>query len=118
MANLQDIAWESKAWPFEEAKKLVKRFENKKPESGYAIKQFNFWRRGFQVKFTSAVYQFRFTPIPFTQSGTIGDGSNIGSKIHELLYAKVLMRQNYHRHILQANCRCLCDIPIDLPLRS
>jgi len=37
MANLQDIAWESKAWPFEEAKKLVKRFENKKPESGYAI---------------------------------------------------------------------------------
>ena len=37
MANLQDIAWESKAWPFEEAKKLVKRFENKRPESGYAI---------------------------------------------------------------------------------
>ena len=37
MANLQDIAWESKAWPFEEAKKLVKRFEKNKPESGYAI---------------------------------------------------------------------------------
>ena len=37
MANVQDMAWESKAWPFEEARKLVKRFEKNKPESGYAI---------------------------------------------------------------------------------
>ena len=37
MANVKDMALESKAWPFEEARKLVKRFEKNKPESGYAI---------------------------------------------------------------------------------
>ncbi|MEM7189586.1 MAG: lysine--tRNA ligase [Pseudomonadota bacterium] len=35
--SLRDAAMNSKAWPFEEARKLVKRFEKAPPEKGYAL---------------------------------------------------------------------------------
>jgi lysyl-tRNA synthetase class 1 len=37
MSDLRDAALNSKAWPFEEARKLVKRFEKAPPEKGYAL---------------------------------------------------------------------------------
>ena len=37
MTNLHNIALSSKAWPFEEARKLVKRLENAPPEKGYVL---------------------------------------------------------------------------------
>ena len=37
MENLQEMALTSKAWPFEEARKLVKRYKDKPPKSGYVI---------------------------------------------------------------------------------
>ena len=37
MVNLREMALNSKAWPFEEARKLVRRFEKTPPKSGYAI---------------------------------------------------------------------------------
>lgn len=37
MTNLRDAAMSSKAWPFEEARKLLKRFEKAPPEKGYAL---------------------------------------------------------------------------------
>ncbi len=37
MTNLRDAAMTSKAWPFEEARKLLKRYENKDPEKGYVL---------------------------------------------------------------------------------
>ncbi|MCF6273856.1 MAG: lysine--tRNA ligase [Rhodobacteraceae bacterium] len=37
MSDLRDLAMTSKAWPFEEAKKLVKRFEKKPPASGHVL---------------------------------------------------------------------------------
>ena len=37
MTNLQEIAKTSKAWPFEEARKLVKRYKNKAPKTGSVI---------------------------------------------------------------------------------
>ncbi|QFU07535.1 Lysine--tRNA ligase [Rhodobacteraceae bacterium THAF1] len=37
MTDLRDTALQSKAWPFEEARKLVKRFEKRPPEKGYAL---------------------------------------------------------------------------------
>ncbi len=37
MNDFIDAAMSSKAWPFQEAKKLVKRFENKPPEKGYVL---------------------------------------------------------------------------------
>ena len=37
MANLRDIAMNSKAWPFEEARALLKRFENAPPEKGHVL---------------------------------------------------------------------------------
>ena len=37
MSDLRDAALASKAWPFEEARKLVKRFEKTPPAKGYAL---------------------------------------------------------------------------------
>ncbi len=37
MASLRDVAMESKAWPFEEARALLKRYGGKAPEKGYVL---------------------------------------------------------------------------------
>ncbi|MEN9012050.1 MAG: lysine--tRNA ligase, partial [Yoonia sp.] len=37
MTNLRDAAMNSKAWPFEEARRLLKRYANKAPEKGYVL---------------------------------------------------------------------------------
>ena len=37
MSDLSDLAQTSKAWPFEEARALLKRLNNKVPEKGYAL---------------------------------------------------------------------------------
>ncbi|MGJ8585882.1 MAG: lysine--tRNA ligase [Marinosulfonomonas sp.] len=37
MSNLRDAAMNSKAWPFEEARKLVKRYAKAPPEKGYVL---------------------------------------------------------------------------------
>ena len=37
MTNLPDAAMNSKAWPFEEARRLLKRYEKKAPEKGYVL---------------------------------------------------------------------------------
>ncbi|MDT8344871.1 MAG: lysine--tRNA ligase [Thermohalobaculum sp.] len=37
MTTLRDIAMNARAWPFEEARKLVKRFEKRPPEKGYVL---------------------------------------------------------------------------------
>jgi lysyl-tRNA synthetase class 1 len=39
MSDLRDAAMNSKAWPFEEARKLVKRFADAPPEKGYVLFQ-------------------------------------------------------------------------------
>jgi lysyl-tRNA synthetase class 1 len=37
MTSLRDAAMTSKAWPFEEARRLLKRYEKKDPEKGYVL---------------------------------------------------------------------------------
>ena len=37
MSNLRETALNSKAWPFEEARKLLKRYQKMKPEKGYVL---------------------------------------------------------------------------------
>jgi lysyl-tRNA synthetase class 1 len=37
MSELRELAMKSKAWPFEEARKLLKRFKNGAPEKGYVL---------------------------------------------------------------------------------
>ena len=37
MAELRDVAMQSKAWPFEEARALLKRYEKAPPEKGYVL---------------------------------------------------------------------------------
>ena len=37
MSNLRDEALQSKAWPFEEARRVLKRYEKKDPEKGYVL---------------------------------------------------------------------------------
>ena len=37
MTTLRDAAMTSKAWPFVEARALLKRFGNKAPEKGYVL---------------------------------------------------------------------------------
>jgi lysyl-tRNA synthetase class 1 len=37
MTELRDIALNARAWPFEEAKKLAKRYEKRPPEKGYVL---------------------------------------------------------------------------------
>ncbi len=37
MSDLRDVAMTSKAWPFEEARRLLKRYEAKMPEKGYVL---------------------------------------------------------------------------------
>jgi lysyl-tRNA synthetase, class I len=37
MSELRDLAMKSKAWPFEEARKLLKRFKGGAPEKGYVL---------------------------------------------------------------------------------
>lgn len=37
MSELRDAAMKSKAWPFEEARALLKRYEKKAPEKGYVL---------------------------------------------------------------------------------
>ena len=37
MAPLRDAAMTSKAWPFEEARRVLKRYEKKAPEKGYVL---------------------------------------------------------------------------------
>jgi len=37
MSDLRDVAMKSKAWPFEEARKLVKRYAQKPPKKGYVL---------------------------------------------------------------------------------
>ena len=39
MSELRELALQSKAWPFEEARKLVKRFSKHEPEKGYVLFQ-------------------------------------------------------------------------------
>ncbi len=37
MSDLSDVAMKSKAWPFEEARKLLKRYQKAAPEKGYVL---------------------------------------------------------------------------------
>ena len=37
MSDLRDVAMNSKAWPFEEARRVLKRYEGKAPEKGYVL---------------------------------------------------------------------------------
>ncbi|PUB18590.1 lysine--tRNA ligase [Yoonia sediminilitoris] len=37
MSNLRDLAMTSKAWPFEEARRVLKRYAKKDPEKGYVL---------------------------------------------------------------------------------
>ena len=37
MSKMRDAATQSKAWPFEEARRILKRFQNKLPEKGYVL---------------------------------------------------------------------------------
>ena len=37
MSKMRDAATQSKAWPFEEARRILKRFQNKSPEKGYVL---------------------------------------------------------------------------------
>ena len=37
MSKMRDAATQSKAWPFEEARRILKRFEKKLPEKGYVL---------------------------------------------------------------------------------
>ena len=37
MSKMRDAATQSKAWPFEEARRILKRFQNKPPEKGYVL---------------------------------------------------------------------------------
>ncbi|MEL7259148.1 MAG: lysine--tRNA ligase, partial [Pseudomonadota bacterium] len=37
MSDLRDAALSSKAWPFEEARRLLKRYEKAPPEKGYVL---------------------------------------------------------------------------------
>ncbi|UXU74493.1 MULTISPECIES: lysine--tRNA ligase [unclassified Paracoccus (in: a-proteobacteria)] len=37
MSSLRDAAMKSKAWPFEEARRVLKRYEKKDPEKGYVL---------------------------------------------------------------------------------
>ncbi|WP_121063427.1 lysine--tRNA ligase [Chachezhania antarctica] len=37
MSDLRDAAMQSKAWPFEEARRILKRYEKKEPEKGYVL---------------------------------------------------------------------------------
>ncbi|MGY9049105.1 lysyl-tRNA synthetase [Puniceibacterium antarcticum] len=37
MSDLRDAAMSAKAWPFEEARRVLKRYENKPPEKGYVL---------------------------------------------------------------------------------
>ncbi|WP_158968568.1 lysine--tRNA ligase [Chachezhania sediminis] len=37
MSDLRDAAMNSKAWPFEEARRILKRYEKKAPEKGYVL---------------------------------------------------------------------------------
>ena len=37
MSDLREAAMTSKAWPFEEARRLLKRYEKKPPEKGYVL---------------------------------------------------------------------------------
>ncbi|MEL7211732.1 MAG: lysine--tRNA ligase [Pseudomonadota bacterium] len=39
MSNLRDEAMQSKAWPFEEARRVLKRYSKKDPEKGYVLFQ-------------------------------------------------------------------------------
>ena len=37
MSKMRDVAAQSKAWPFEEARRILKRFEKNSPEKGYVL---------------------------------------------------------------------------------
>ena len=37
MSDLRDLAMVSKAWPFEEARKILKRYPKGAPEKGYVL---------------------------------------------------------------------------------
>ncbi|MAQ38394.1 MAG: lysine--tRNA ligase, partial [Thioclava sp.] len=37
MTSLRDAAMKSKAWPFEEARRVLKRYEKRDPEKGYVL---------------------------------------------------------------------------------
>ena len=37
MTTFRDVALKSKAWPFEEARRLVKRYETAPPEKGFVL---------------------------------------------------------------------------------
>ena len=39
MSDLRDAAMNSKAWPFEEARRVLKRYENAPPEKGYVLSE-------------------------------------------------------------------------------
>ena len=39
MSNMRDLALSAKAWPFEEARRLLKRYSAAPPEKGYVLRQ-------------------------------------------------------------------------------
>ena len=46
MTDLRDAAMNAKAWPFEEARKLVKRYAKAPPEKGYVLFRDRLWPVG------------------------------------------------------------------------
>jgi lysyl-tRNA synthetase class 1 len=46
MSSLRDAAMNSKAWPFEEARRVLKRYEKKDPEEGLCAVRDGLWPVG------------------------------------------------------------------------
>lgn len=49
MSDLRDAAMASKAWPFEEARRVLQRYETAPPEKGYVLFQTGYGPSGLIV---------------------------------------------------------------------
>lgn len=54
MTTLRDAAMNSKAWPFEEARRVLKRYEKKDPEKGYVLFETGYGPRACRISAPSA----------------------------------------------------------------
>ena len=57
MSNMRDLALSAKAWPFEEARRLLKRYSAAPPEKGYVLFETGYGLLAFPILVRLAKYR-------------------------------------------------------------
>ena len=116
MSDLREAAMSSKAWPFEEARRVLKRYEKKAPEKGYVLFETGYGPSGLphigtfgEVARTTMIRRAfeLISDIP-TRLICFSDDMDGMRKVPENVPNQELLQENLQRQIGRASCRERC----------